>query len=260
MLVASLLLVLIRCAVMAFGFDFDTSFYTSDTVAYVIYALFIVGLIAPFVACRNAESKAYSSSRLTLFKEIVFGLLAAIFLTFFVLYVVKIITAPTEGYTILKKISHAVCLIFSFVACVYYVLRLFTSKKQGTVLALLSCAPSIFLSSMLIEKFAAIAASAASLSHFPDIISLLLLAFFMLNEGKSFIPEYTVKASKKLSLILCTTVALSFSALPDIFSVIALTNTLSAEAIAFLILKMICLVYSISEALYYVKSTKETEK
>ena len=83
--VTSTLLVLLRCAVLAFGFDFDTSFFKSNTVAYIIYALFIIAVIIPFIICRKTEEVSYSPVKKGFFKDILTAILTTIFFALLIL-------------------------------------------------------------------------------------------------------------------------------------------------------------------------------
>jgi len=258
--VTSTLLVLLRCAVLAFGFDFDTSFFKSNTVAYIIYALFIIAVIIPFIICRKTEEVSYSPVKKGFFKDILTAILTTIFFALLILYAVRQFSEDLDSYTLLKTISHYICFVFALLSTVYYAMRLMCEKAKGTLFVLLSTAPSIFLGALLIERFASVAASAASLSHFPDIMSLLILAFFTLSEGKCLIPNFKVKSSRSLAMLLSVSVALSFSAIPDFLSVIAMSNSLSVEGVMFLIMKLVFLTYSISETLHFLKDFKESKK
>ncbi len=252
------LLILLRSLLLIFGFDFEEAFFKNDTLAYSLYALFILGTVLSYVFGKGIKAEFLSVER-SKAVETVLSLAAAVFLLLTVLYITKLSEySVTEIKNPLKSVSYSICLPAAALSAVYYVLRLFT-KKNGTALSLLALCPVIFLSSLLLERFATVSASASSLSHFPDVMSLLILAFYMLGEGKSFIPEGTKKS--RLPSLFAVFTALTFSAIPDLLTLVIPSNILYFEDVCYLLLKLIFIAYVIIEALSFSKSlNKEIEK
>ncbi len=258
-LMMSVILVLMRTALLIFGFDFETSFFKNDALAYLLYALLIVVSLVSFTMSRNISPVSITPPKKTL-TDVLVSLATVIFICFFVIYVVKATEffAPASyERNPLKAVSIILCLPASALSAVYYALRLFSTKEKGTLLSLFAVSPVIFLSALLLERFATVSASAASLSHFPDIISLLILAFFILAEGKAFIPT-----NRKTSIIPCSFVtftALVFSAVPDLLTLIIGRNALNFEGILFLILKTVFAVYVVTNTILMARDMKETK-
>ena len=142
---------------------------------------------------------------------------------------------------------------------IYYLIRLFTSNKKSASVSLIAVCPVIFLCSLLLERFATVSASASSLSHFPDIISLLVLAAYMLSEGKAFIPNTEIKNSR-LPIVFMTVTALSFSAIPDLLAFALPSNALYFEGVIYLILKLLFIIYATYEAVQFSKTLKENKQ
>lgn len=256
----SVILVLMRCALLIFGFDFESSFFKNDTLAYLLYALLIGASVVSFVMARNMAPVSITPHKKPA-TDILVSLTAVIFICFAVIYTVKAIGHfNPANYTRnpLKTVSILLCLPTAILSAVYYVIRLFSTKEKGALLSLFAISPVVFLSSLLLERFATVSASAASLSHFPDVISLLILAFFMLVEGKSFIPTNRKSAIIPTSLITLT--ALSFSAIPDLITFIIGRNVLNFEGIIFLILKTIFTVYVFITITLIARDMKETKE
>ncbi|MBQ9976757.1 MAG: hypothetical protein IJP16_09620 [Clostridia bacterium] len=251
------LLVLLRSLLLILGFDFEDAFFKNDALAYSLYALFILGTVLSYFFGKGIKTD-FSSVEKSRAREIVLSLATAVFLLLTALYVIKLSEfSATDVKNPLKSVSYSICLPTAVLSAVYYLLRLFT-KKRGTAISLLALSPVIFLSSLLLERFATVSASASSLSHFPDVMSLLVLAFYMLGEGKSFIPDGTKKS--RLPSLFAVFTALTFSAIPDLITLALPSNILYFEDACYLLLKLVFIAYVIIEALLFSKSLKEIEK
>ena len=261
--ISAFILVLIRSAILLFGFDFETSFFKSEPAAYLSYLLLIICIALAVTLSLKTKATGYSVFTKHTFKDILNAFISVVFLAFTIIYVIKFLDISTispEKRNVLEAVSYYICLPFSVLSAVYYLKRLFSSKGACTSNALLSLCPPIFLSAMLVHKFATVAASASSLSHFPDVISLLILAFFILSEGKNYIPGTEVTPGKALSMLLSITISLSFSAIPDLISVLSGKNVFDAEDTVFLILKFAFLIYSVAETVFFAKASKEDDQ
>lgn len=240
-LLLSIILVLMRTALLIFGFDFESAFFTNDALAYSLYALLIIICVVSYIMPRDISPVSIVAPK-NLITDICISLAAVIFICFAVIYTSKNLNwfeSPERNP--LKTASYVLCLPTSVLSAVYYLTRLFSKKEKSAAISLLAVCPVIFLSALLLERFATVSASASSLSHFPDIISLLVLAFFILTEGKTFIPTNRTSAIIPCNFITFT--ALAFSALPDFITFITGRNVLNFESIVFMILKAVFALY-----------------
>lgn len=259
-LLMSAILVFLRCALLIFGFDFETSFFKNDTLAYMLYTLLIGVCAVSLAMSRNISPISIIPPKQPL-TDILISLATVVFVCFAVIYTIKTVgyfrLAPYERNP-LKTASFILCLPTAVLSAVFYAIRLFSAKEKSSLLSIFALSPVIFLSALLLERFATVSASAASLSHFPDIISLLILAFFMLVEGKAFIPTNGKSAVIPTSLI--TFITLSFSAIPDFITLIIGRNVLNFEGVLFLILKTVFTIYVFKTTALMARDMKETKE
>lgn len=259
-LLMSIILIFMRSALLIFGFDFESSFFKSDALAYSLYALLIVSCALAFAMSRSIMPtlKNPPKSNLT---DVLLSLATIIFVCFFVIYITKALdyfAIDSYGRNPLKTASFILCIPSSILSTLYYLVRLFASNKKSGPLSLLAVFPVIFLSALLLERFATVSASAASLCHFPDVISLLILAFFILNEGKLFIPND--RRSAIIPSCLISFIALSFSSVPDLITLLLGRNVLNFEAIIFLILKAVFAIYALAVTALVARDMEDIEE
>ena len=253
------ILTVLRTLLLFLGFDFQTSFFKNDIHAYLLYVFFLALIAAAYLMCRSVKSD-YSPKK-GLVSDAVHSLSVIFFSAAFILYILKLSDYTNSlpfSSNLVRAVSYILCLVSAPLSAVYYVLRLFSRKEKGALAAITGACPSIFLASLLIEKFATVSASAASLSHFADIISLLVLAFFILGDSKRLIPVDKTDKPTLFSFFACF-ISLAFSTVPDLITILAGINIFGTEAIFFLIFKLVYMIYSLYAIFLFAKASKEVK-
>lgn len=243
--VLSFIATLSRLTAMIFAFDFKSFFYTNDIIPYSVYIIYIICGTVLYLLGKNFKESDPSPRNKVLYE----ALLALTTIVFIALAIIGANKSSAyfgnifEERTLLKNITNAVYPIFAALSAIYFLLRLFLKNPRRHSLSLLALSPVVFFAILLVERFSVISASATSLSHFPDVISLLFIAFYMLNEGKALIPKENQSSAVSTSIGALCALSLSFSAIPDLIFTVSANNELSLEEIFFLILKLIYIVH-----------------
>lgn len=254
------ILTVLRTLLLFFGFSFETSFFKNDIQAYLLYIAFLLVIAVTGLMCRSVKLE-YSTPK-NFMSDATHSLSAIFFISAFILYIVKLADYSKNlpySSNLIRAVCYTLCICSAFLSALYYVLRLFSKKEKSFIVAATGACPSIFFASFLIEKFATVSASAASLSHFADIISILVLAFFILKDSRNLIPNSETPKTSPFRFFV-TFIALSFSAIPDLITIIAKINSFNVEATLLLVLKVIFMIFSLSEIFFFSKASREDNK
>ncbi len=247
-------LVLLRTLLLVFGFDFEMKFFTENTLVYPLYVLYALALILPRFLCKNL-TVPFRREKKSIVCDILFAAMAALFLSLALISFSNISQIGENSRSTINLICNIVAIPTALLSSVYYIMRIFSDKTPSVPLSLAATCVPVFLSSVLVREFAEISSSSASLYYFPDVMSLLILAFFVLDEGKHFIPNVDENSLKKKFYLFSLPTSLLFSALPDLITILTRLATFGLEGIVLLIMKLVFSLYAIAEAVYSVKNS-----
>ena len=227
---ASVIFIAARLTLMFTNFDPNTLFYLSNTPAIITYLLLLIAALTVFILSKGSDT--IKSYRNTFFK--VSDILLAILFAIFVATSLAELNSPMP----IVKITAVISLICALISIIFYFLNAFI-KKNTTAIALLNVMRVLFLSSELIKAFTQVSASANSFYLFPKIISILFLAFFVLTEAKTNLPDASRFSVPMYAVSSVTFLFVSFSVIPDL--VLWATGILDFEIydLAFAMLKII---------------------
>lgn len=213
-IVLSLIVVTARFLLINNSFDFETKFFNNTTLAVIISVFAVFSAVILFVMSKKTKfvisDKSIATTLLNSCAAIVFILI------FIATYTAKH-TMPLNG---IERVTRIISLITSILSVAYYgasVVSSFLKKPlSNTVLRLLNLSPVIYFASELISTFSKVSGQANSLYHFPHIISILVLAFFILSYSKSKINGLVNNNISLTGYVLAAIIIFPFSALPDL--------------------------------------------
>ena len=155
----------------------------------------------------------------------------------------------------LDKVTWYISVIFSLASVCYYVLN----RIDSSWVRVLNLCPVIYLIAELVRTFVSVSSKANSYYIFPNIIALLALAFYILNEGKSKVSDISEASSSLYSASLISFVLLIFSALPDIAMMITHGFELTKSYVLITALKLIYLVMNLRTVVKFKTLTENNE-
>ena len=255
-LIMSFLLAGARTLLMLLKYDFGTNFYSNDYFPYFIYVVFALFAVILYLMCRSLPLTENIRTSKSIISKILEALTALIFLIFSMLFVQKVLVL-TDTSSYLDRIAFLICAPTAFVSGIFFIIKSFC--KKNNIVCVMALIPSVFFSILLVQGFAGVAKTAASLSYFPDIISTLILAFYLLNRGKALLLNNNEIELRKTFTSQCITfISLSFSAIPDtIFFLANRIEGFDIVNILLLFIKLVFMVYVAVEAISFMKGIKD---
>lgn len=253
-LLSCILLVVLRTLLLVFGFDFEMKFFTENTLVYPLYVLYALVLILPRFLCKKLTVPFHREKK-SLVRDILFAAMASLFLSLALISFSNLSQIGENSRSTINLICNIVAVPTALLSSIYYIMRIFSNKTASAPLSLMASCVPVFLASVLVREFAEISSSSASLYYFPDVMSLLILAFFLLDEGKHFVPNVDENSLKRKFYVFSLPTSLLFSALPDLVTLLSHLTTFSLEGMVLLIMKLVFSLYAITEAVYSVKKS-----
>lgn len=221
--------IVLRTVLMSFGFDSTTLFYKNDIWATLLYGFVLISAVMIFIFTRGTTTHARTKGAV----DMILKLIAAVISIG--LLVSKAISPLPEPA--IAKVTHYGALVSLVFAVIFYILDAF-AKKRSSALVLLNVAPVVYLICQLIDCFTSISIKANSYYLFPDVVALLVLAFYVLYDGKTDTISATDKGISMYAYSLITFLFLAFSVVPDLFAPLNLNVTevlLSALKIVYIV-------------------------
>lgn len=221
----------LRGLLVHFNFDFDTCFFNNNNYATAIY----IGIILIAVALHFLFKKVSSENDVCEKDANIFDLLLLVL--FIVLFFSKV-SAKIPLITI-EKVAHVISAVAAFCSAVYYAVSYFCYKNLNKeLLRLVNLAPVIYLIAILISTFVAISGKANSFYQFPHLLSVLVIAFWILRISKSKIALENSN-NNLISLSAIVVVLVAFSAFPDAIFIISKKMSFNTEYIFLTVFKLI---------------------
>ncbi len=248
--IAAIVFSCIRILLMIKGFDFESLFYKNDLPATLLYCFVLIGSLLIYIVSKNNITLTQEKSVVSTLKDI----LSMIVFVLLFIYGLKQ-NIYTSG---IAQITHYISLVTSLISVFFYVYSAF-SNRETNFLRVLNIAPVLYLISELVTTFTVISSRANSYYLFPDVISILVLAYFILHESKAkFVTENQSTALLSISLI--SVMILAFSALPDVILVSTHRISFSMLYILLTVLKLIYLFFAVYTVFNLTKTSKEELK
>lgn len=221
----------LRFTAMYLNFDFETKFFINKALVTFLYAFVLIAVVVIFkaskdVAVSDTNPKDTLSIILNIFSLIIFALI----------FFIKLKEGTTE--VLLEKVTWYV----SVVSCLASVCYFASSRINSSFVKVLNLSPVIFLIAELVQTFVSVSSKANSYYLFPNIISLLALAFYILNDGKNKVSDISDDPVPICSFSLITFILLFFSAVPDAVMMITDGFELTKTYVLITVLKLIYLV------------------
>lgn len=238
--VGSLIAVVLRCLLTVFNFDYNTLFFVQKLPATILYFAVLLFAAAVFFASKKIAVCDIKPSKI---HKILDLLTLVIFITLFI----NRLRTPADALGIANALRY-VSIVSLLISSLYFALAVFFNKSSlNALIGFLNIFPVIFFAVELMDGFIGMSSKANTYHLLPNILSLLVIAFFIINEAKQ-----KIGPDKDSPVYLCshsalTFIILAFSALPDLFIALTSGNSIakmSFEEILFLILKFIYIVHS----------------
>ncbi len=253
-LLASIIFTLARVLLLFFSFNFETGIFETKGLAtglFLVFTLFILLFFLIKKETGDASPKAFRG----IGEDVFSAAGAAIFLALAVAVTREWNDSSSLFYQVrtpVETVTYIIAVPTAFLSSIYYVLRLFAKKISKTFLSIFALAPVLSLAALITQSFAKISASASSLSHYPDILALVMLSFFILAEGREFLPK-DASSAKFFPVTSAAFSALFFSVIPDIITLSLSLTLFDFKALVFLLLKLVFLLYTAFEILSMIK-------
>ncbi len=256
----TLIFTALRVVLMAFSFDFDTYLYSNKTIVSVLFLVFSLFLFSLTFFKKAINSKTEIQENL--FSEFLIVIFALLFALLGVSTVMDwssrqaMFYQPMNG---VETVTYILAVPCAFISFIYYLTRLFSKNKSSKTLAILALFPVVALASLLTQNFAKISATASSLAHFPNILSLILLAFFILGEGREYLLNSESDGKYITSLFIAFS-SLTFSAIPDLVFTLGDKLPLTFTNFVYLALKLAFIVYTVYRIILLIVNTERGNK
>lgn len=229
--------VIARTVLMLTAFDKETLFFNNNLLPTVLYAFVLVSAGVIFVMTKRVTTNTSITS--THFS--VLSILCAI-VSVGLLISEALSSTPTMAIGVITHWGALVSLAFSVP---FYLLSSSPRTNSLPSLPLLNIAPVVYLICRLIDCFTSISIKANSYYLFPNVLSLLALAFYVLYNGKLSTLNSRDKGIPMFAYSLLTAMLLLFSAITDFVVPLKITATdilLAALKIVYVIFAVINIV------------------
>ena len=234
-----------RTLLMLFGFDYDTHFFYNNTIATVMYIFVLLSGAIAYYFSKKIDTGKVDNSRCDSTCEILYTILNVLSAVIFATLFYSASTTPLPQMT-LGRVTHWVALVSSAFSTIYFLLAVFDKKVNSSIITCFNIAPIIYLLCLSIDCFTSFSTKANSYYLFPHVISIIFLAFYILNKARN---NYVAQEQKSsiLPYSLIALLFLTFSFVPDV--VILLNERMSFSLIDLLItvFKGIYIIISITD-------------
>lgn len=240
-----ILFVAFRTSIMLTSFDFENLFFKNNLFATIMYIGILLVCVALFFLARSTEFYASKTSILQKICNFVLGI------SFVFLFINELFSA--SDLTLIDTITRYVSLVASILSIAFYLLSaLFDKQTSNGLIKALNLSPVIYLISEFISVFISTSSKANSYYRFPEIISDLILSFFILYLAKAEIVDEEEKVSL-FPLSLITIIILSFSIIPDCILMITKNVSANAEQIVVTVIKLVYIILATNTSISHIK-------
>lgn len=205
------LAVVLRVLLMKFGFDYQSLFFDNNTLPTALYIFVLLSALFVLVFSKKVNTFNPINQK----ADFVLNILCMI--AFVVLFFVKLSDSLPEMYIL--RLTHWGAVISSVASVVFYLLSAVFQNKKTPALPYLNIAPVIYLLCISIDCFTSISVKANSYYLFPHIVSIIFLAFYIINNAKRNNCVYE-KGIPTFSYSIMTMQILAFSVIPDVILII----------------------------------------
>lgn len=245
----TLIAVIARIILMLVGFDSNTLFYKNDLWATLLYIFVLASAVAVFLSTKNITTHKSVGGTSVIILNLMSVLVAI------GLLITKCLSTVPE--MAISRVTHWGAIFALVISVIFFILKAGKNGQRHTVLiTLLNLAPVIYIICQLIDCFTSVSIRANSYYLFPDILSLLTLAFYVLYEGKIATVSSNEKGVPMFSYSLLMVYLVLFSAIPDFAVQINLTVT----SVLLSVLKLIYATFAIIVIIKTLNTKAEEQK
>ncbi|MBE6701618.1 MAG: hypothetical protein E7582_07015 [Ruminococcaceae bacterium] len=246
----TLLFAVLRCLLMILNYNFETGFFHDRLYATALYLSFLVICAAFLFVFKNKTSDfsyKYNNVKFDFYANL---LLSAVFVGIFTTSLLsQNVTTKIELFT--KYLSLVTSGVSAFV---YFAKSTLSEKTSKKAFQFLNLFPILFLIFQSILQFMEMSGRATTYNLFPNVFSLIILAFFVLNEEKS---KILGSASSLLPISAITVFSLMFSVIPDVISICMGDLHVNSLKTFILALKLLYIFIAVKHILGFLKEIKE---
>ncbi len=247
----------LRTMLLLFSFNFETSLFQSKLAATSLYAVFLVFILLIFFLQKKSVAVSGDITKENVLIKILIFAKAILFMSLFVAVCNNYKEEAANLFNPLSavsKVSYYIAIPATFLSVIYYLLRLLSKNKTSVLNLLFALFPVLSITSLVTKYFGAVSANASSLSHFPSVLALIILALFILTEGRAFSEKNGTVYFCFLTVCFST---LAFSVIPDLVCIAGGLMTPVFEDAVYLIMKFVFAAYAFCKAIILIKNTQE---
>lgn len=247
--IATFLFTVLRCVLLYTDFDFDSGFFSVKPLATFYYITLIV-----FCALIYFTKKIYVQDRMSIYATKNVTVFFHVILALLFIGLTYISSKGKEITTPLETVAQNICVVSSGLSVIYYAVSAFVDSAFTKILNLF---PVLFFVSTTILSFIEQTGSANTYNEVSHILSIVALAFIVLEDGKYSIDK---NCSSILPVYFIALVVLCQSAIPDIITLITKSTAPDINLCLLSVIKIVYAAFMTAKLITKIKTSREDNK